>query len=89
MIEFVAGVLGVILLSEIMLMIMPDGSIKRYVRLAAGVLAATMMIAPIRSCGINGGTVIEQSGEQQVCSDERTYSDIIMDVYNQAMENKN
>ncbi len=78
---YVFAAAAAVLISEVVLMLMPDGGMKRFARIAAGVLIMTMLISPLRSCRL------ERLGRREQKSAAISYTDIIMDVYNEAVKN--
>lgn len=84
--NYIYAVTGAVVVSELCMMLMPEGGMKRFVKTAVGVLLMMMLILPLQNCSENV-FVMENlfSGETQ--TNKLSYSDIIMDIYTQAMEN--
>lgn len=86
MAEYIYAVTGAVLVSEMCMMLMPEGAMKRFARTAVGVLLMLMMLIPLQNCpkkefSIGKGT------EEESAAYKTTYSDIIMDIYERTMEN--
>ncbi len=69
--------------SEAVLLIMPSGSMKKYVKLAAGILITLLMIAPLSTCSMGDipgmGTLKDE--------DTLTAGEIITEAYMDHIEN--
>ena len=82
--EYILAISAEIIMTEIILMLMPDGGMKKFARIALGILLMLMIITPVKSCEID---VPETDADNN--NTGLTYSKIIMDVYNEAMSNNN
>lgn len=80
--EYILSLVGAVLISELFLMIMPEGGMKKYTRMAACMVIMMLLISPVRQCSPAkfAASPVEESPVQ--------YSDIIFDVYNALAENK-
>lgn len=87
--EYILSLVTVVLLSEMLLALMPDSSIKRYCRLAAGVLMATLLLLPLRGCLQEDALTIPEFVEQKAAQTEKSYEEFILDAYYAYTENTN
>ncbi len=69
--------------SEAVLMIMPSGSMKKYVKLAAGILMTLLMIAPLSTCSAGDMPGISLPKAE----DTLTAGEIITEAYMDHIEN--
>jgi len=83
MAEYVYAVTGAVMVSELCMMLLPEGSMKRFAKTAVGVLVMMFMILPLQKCSAEEITF--QRNETKTMY-KTSYSNIIMDIYTQAME---
>ena len=77
-----------VVLMEMVLAIMPEGAMKSMGKMAAGICILLMLLTPVRSCAPEEDALrFEESGDAYTVEQEKSYDDIIMDVYNREMEN--
>ena len=86
MAEYIYAVTGAVLVSEMCMMLMPEGAIKRFAKTAVGVLLMLMMLIPLKDCQKKEFSVWKGT-EAENPAYKTTYSDIIMDIYERTMEN--
>ena len=48
--EYILAISAAIIMTEIILMLMPDGGMKKFARIALGILLMLMIITPVKSC---------------------------------------
>ncbi len=48
--EYLISFAAALIITEILIMLMPDGGIKKFVRMAAGLLIMTFALLPVKSC---------------------------------------
>lgn len=80
--DYLIAVTVAIIISEMLLSLLPEGGVKRFVRFAAGILLIVMILNPIKGC-----TMPELSNRS--VDSKKSYSEIIWDVYSEGIENKN
>ena len=71
--EFLRYIIYAAMLAEVVILIMPSGSMKKYVKLSAGILITLMLLSPIASCS----------------NENISAGKIITDVYNDLLQNTN
>lgn len=81
--EYLISIGSILIVSEVLLMLMPEGGAKRISKFASGLLVMIMLIIPVKQCDVSLDAVEEESNTSV------TYSEIIMDVYNDLMINNN
>ena len=86
MAEYIYAVTGAVLISEMCMMLMPEGGMKRFAKTAVGILLMLMLLMPLRNCSVEE-LFPENFTQKQNSAYKTSYSDIIMDIYTQAMEN--
>lgn len=88
---YVGSVVAAIIIAEMLMAIMPDGAMKGYAKLAAGILIMTMLVAPLAQCVGSGAEIssIWNENMPDEYTEQKTYSDIIFDVYTSGAENNN
>ena len=79
--EFLRYIIYAAMLAEVVILIMPSGSMKKYVKLSAGILITLMLLSPIASCSNSDYSF----GENENISAGK----IITDVYNDLLQNTN
>ena len=92
--EFLKYIIYAAMIAEVVILIMPSGNMKRYVKLSAGVLITLMLLSPIASCDsasfLNGEENIEEEFDDYDNENENiSAGKIITDVYNDLLENTN
>lgn len=84
---YVAAAAVTVVVMEMALSIMPEGSMKSMGKMAAGICILLMLITPVKSCSLETGDFhLEQSASQEA-EQKKSYDDIIMDVYNRKIQN--
>lgn len=83
--EYILSISAAIILTEIILMLMPEGGIKKFARTALGILLMILILSPLENCG----SILPEQPDAAYEKSDITYSGIIMDVYNEAMSNNN
>lgn len=87
--ELVAGVVGVLFALEMLLMLLPEGAMKKYARLAAGLALLLFLLSPLQNCsGAPLQGEFPAADETPASPDKNTYTRIIEDVYNRELENR-
>lgn len=88
--EYVAGIAAVIIASEMLLSLLPEGSMQGYVKLAAGVLILLLLLMPLGDLlGQDVRLPKLQESRQETTTEQKSYGDIILDVYNRNWDNMN
>ena len=86
MAEYIYALTGAVLVSELFMLLMPEGKLKIFARTAAGMLMMLMMLVPLKGCPHAEVFPIGQKSEQS--ANKASYSDIIMDIYTEALEER-
>ena len=84
MAEYIYALTGAVLVSELFMMLMPEGKLRRFARTAVGLLLMLMILLPLKECSareFSFGVEKPQGNAHKI-----SYSDIIMDIYTDAME---
>lgn len=84
--EYIYAVTGAVLLSEMCMMLMPEGGMKRFAKTAVGVMVMMMLLLPLQRCS-QGEFSVKNFFSEEPSAYKTSYSDIIMDIYTRAMEN--
>lgn len=88
LLEAAAGIAIAIIAFEMLLSLLPEGNMKKFTRFTAGVLLMCMIVLPFKGCvNTRFSLSIEEQDAQNVT--KNNYEDIIWDVYNREIENKN
>ena len=86
MADYIYALTGAVLVSELFMLMMPEGTLRRFARTAVGLLLMLMILLPLKNCKSEELTFgWEQAPEN---AHKTSYSDIIMDIYTEAMENQ-
>ena len=86
--QFLRYVIYAAMLAEAVLMVMPSGGMKKYVKLSAALLMMIMLITPLISCepqSLFEGIFLEERSEAQ--GDKA--GKLIAEAYNDMLENTN
>ena len=86
--QFLSYVIYAAMLAEAVLLIMPSGAMKKYVKLSAALLLMIMLITPITSCepkSLFEGIFQE---EQSTAQGDKA-GKLIAEAYNDMLENSN
>ena len=86
MAEYIYALTGAVLLSELFMLLMPEGKMKGFARTAVGMLLMLMLLIPMKSCSLREITAVR--GHAQENAYKTFYSDIIMDIYTDALDNQ-
>lgn len=90
--EFLRYIIYAAMLAEVVILIMPSGSMKKYVKLSAGILITLMLLSPIASCSnsdYNFGDIGPNMQEEERENENISAGKIITDVYNDLLQNTN
>ena len=84
MADYIYALTGAVLVSELFMMLMPEGNLRRFARTAVGILLMLMILFPLKNCSFREFSIrtVKDTGNTHKIS----YSDIIMDIYTDAME---
>ena len=85
---YIAGIIAAIVIGEMLLALLPDGNMKRFVQVAIGLFIACMLIWPLKSCS-SGELSLSIPSYTQQSVQTKSAGEIIMDVYNSELENMN
>ena len=80
------GVVATLIVMEMLLMLLPSGNFKKFVKVIAGIMVATMLISPLSRCS---SVKLELNERQAAASPQKNYEDFAMDVYNRNLINNN
>ncbi len=73
-----------VVITEVLLCLLPDGSLKRFCRFAIGMLLSIMLLGVVATCSLDFDISFS---EQVELNTEKNYKDVVEDVYNKAQEN--
>ena len=85
MAESIYAVVGTVFLSELCMMLMPEGGMKRFVKTAVGVLVMLMLLTPLEKCSLQKITLSKRDAPAENAY-KTSYSDIIMEIYTRESE---
>ena len=88
---YLGGIAVAVFAMEMLLSLLPDGNMKRFVRMAVGILLATLLLSPVGKL-IGGWDPFYFSMQEQTQGEEiseKSYEEMILDVYHSSLENKN
>lgn len=83
--SIISGLCYIVIISEMLIMLLPSGKMKKFSRLAVGIIAMVMLIMPAKSCKEDIEITVPEITEEY--QNNLTYSDIIWDVYKRELEN--
>lgn len=84
MADYIYTLTGAVLVSELFVILMPEGRLRRFARTAVGILLMLMILFPLKNCSVQELSIgTEKTAEN---AHKTSYSDIIMDIYTDAME---
>jgi len=83
---WLGGVVATLIIMEMLLMLLPSGNFKKFVKVIAGIMVATMLISPLSRCS---DIRVELNGQPAAESQQKNYEDFAMDVYNRNIINNN
>ena len=68
--EWLGGIAAALVLMEMLLLLLPSGNLKKFTKVIAGIMLATLLISPLSSCAkdrIDTSTFsnIKSSGQKQ------------------------
>jgi len=86
MTEYIYALTGTVLVGELFMLLMPDGKLKNFAKTAVGILLMLMLLYPLKNCSLQEVSFREKSRQQSAY--KTSYSDIIMDIYTNAVENQ-
>ena len=84
MAEYIYALTGAVLVSELFMLLMPEGKLKGFARMAVGIMLMLMLLHPLKNCSLQEIAPGEKNAPQSAY--KTSYSDIIMDIYTDAME---
>lgn len=86
--SYIGSIVTAIILSEVLLSLLPEGNMQKFVKPVIGILLLLLLLSPLKKCSSTDISVpeTEKAGEKIT---ENTYEDLILDVYNQSLANKN
>ena len=84
MADYIYALTGAVLVSELFMLLMPEGKLRRFARTAVGLLLMLMILLPLKNCSLRELSI----GTEKTVENKHkiSYSDIIMDIYTDAME---
>lgn len=86
--SYIGSIVTAIILSEVLLSLLSEGNMQKFVKPVIGILLLLLLLSPLKNCSSTDISVpeTEKAGEKIT---ENTYEDLILDVYNQSLANKN
>lgn len=85
MAEYIYAVVGTVFLSELCMMLMPEGGMKRFAKTAVGVLVMLMLLTTPEKCSLQKITWSKRDTPAENAY-KTSYSDIIMEIYTRESE---
>ena len=86
MAEYIYVLTGAVLLSELFMLLMPEGKLKRFAQTAVGMMLMLMLLIPLKNCSLQDFSAGQKAAQESAY--KKSYSDIIMDIYTDALENQ-
>jgi len=86
---YIGSLAAAVVLCEMLLSLLPEGSMQKFVKMVVGILLLILIMSPLKNCDFSDVTIPEVFAEQEAENAQNNYEEIIMDVYNRALENKN
>ena len=85
---YIGSIVTAIILSEVLLSLLPEGNMQKFVKPVIGILLLLLLLSPLKNCSSTDISVpeTENTGEKITGN---TYEDLILDVYNQSLTNNN
>ena len=84
---YAAAAAVAVVVMEMVLSIMPEGSMKSMGKMAAGICILLMLLTPVKSCGSAADVPRFSESTQPEPEEKKSYDEIIMDVYNREIQN--
>ncbi len=84
MADYIYALTGAVLVSELFMLLIPEGTLRRFARTAVGLLLMLMILLPLKNCSLKEFSIGRDPAHES--THKTSYSDIIMDIYTEAME---
>lgn len=86
---YIGTVIAAIIVCEMLISLMPEGNMRKFVKLVIGILLLILIVTPLQNCSVQDLKIPEISDAQNEEKTQNSYQDIILDVYNRSLENNN
>lgn len=80
---YILSICAAVLVSELLLMLLPNGNTRPFVELAVGIMLLFMLVSPFTKAG---AVMPQIEFEKTAEALPKSYTDVILDVYNGSLE---